>query len=160
MPPISATLFRPNVRESKTCLDSRFHSRDSGFNSMDSGFQVWCCIPVFVSGTWILNLSGIRDSEFLELYSGFHSPRFRIPQEKVFSDSGFYKPKVLIFRNPDSLSRGELLKDLRSSFKVISAIVIQVYLGGVSFLAHYYNVDVCIGFSSVKIRRGDSDIVI
>ena len=34
------------VRESRTVLDS-------GFHTVDSGFEVW--IPLFVSGTWILN---------------------------------------------------------------------------------------------------------
>ena len=50
--------------------------------AVESGFQL--PIPVFVSVTWILILivSG-RDSEFLELYRGFQSPRFRIPRSKI-----------------------------------------------------------------------------
>ena len=54
---------------------------------MDSGF--------FVSGTWISdsNREWIH-SGFLELYSGFHSPGFRIPQQEFqVLDSGFHKKK-------------------------------------------------------------------
>ena len=55
---------------------------------MDSTIQIpdsryW--IPVFVSGTWILDSNRLWDSEFLELYSGFHSsPGFRIPRAKIY----------------------------------------------------------------------------
>ena len=80
-----------------------------------------------------LIVSGIRDSGFLELYSGFQSqgfgfhkqkfPGFRIPQAKIsripdftsknFPDSGFHKqkfpgfqiPRVKISRIPDSSSK-------------------------------------------------------
>ena len=47
---------------------------------MDSGF--------FVSGTWISdsNREWIH-SGFLELYSGFHSPGFRIPQQQTMAVS-------------------------------------------------------------------------
>ena len=55
-------------------------------------------IPVFVSGTWILDSNPLWNSGFLELYSGFQSPGFRIPQvkfsrfpdstSKYFTDSG------------------------------------------------------------------------
>ena len=60
---------------------------NSGFQAMDSGF--------FVSGTWISdsNREWIH-SGFLELYSGFHSPGFRIPQQEFqVLDSGFHKKK-------------------------------------------------------------------
>ena len=65
----------PYVRESKTVLDS-------GFHVVDSGFQV---IPDFLSlelSFRIQTLVGFRipDSGFLELYSGFQSLGFRIPQ--------------------------------------------------------------------------------
>ena len=60
---------------------------NSGLQAMDSGF--------FVSGTWISdsNREWIH-SGFLELYSGFHSPGFRIPQQEFqVLDSGFHKKK-------------------------------------------------------------------
>ena len=40
-------------------------------------------IPVFVSGIWILNSNRQWHSGFLELYSGFQSPGFWIPQAKI-----------------------------------------------------------------------------
>ena len=61
------------VRESRTVLDSGFHVVDFGFQvldsslcqrNLDSEFQSW------------------GDSGFLELYSGFQSPGFWIPQTK------------------------------------------------------------------------------
>ena len=36
-------------------------------------------IPVFVSGTWILDSNRQWDSGILEMYSGFQSPGFRLP---------------------------------------------------------------------------------
>ena len=36
-------------------------------------------IPVFVSGTWILDSNRLWDPRFLELFSGLQSPGFRIP---------------------------------------------------------------------------------
>jgi len=39
-------------------------------------------IPVFVSGTWILDSNRLWDPGFLELFSGLQSPEFRIPQGK------------------------------------------------------------------------------
>ena len=45
VPPLDPPLIYPHVRESKTVLDSRFHSVDSVIQVLDSGF--------FVSGTWI-----------------------------------------------------------------------------------------------------------
>ena len=44
-PPLGPPMIYPHVRESKTVLDSRFHSVDSVIQVLDSGF--------FVSGTWI-----------------------------------------------------------------------------------------------------------
>ena len=61
---------------------------NSEFQAMDSRF--------FVSGTWISdsNREWIH-SGFLELYSGFHSPGFRIPQQQFqVLDSGFHKKKI------------------------------------------------------------------
>ena len=55
-----------HVNEFKTVLDSGFHVVDSGFQVLDSGHKQW-------------NL----DSGFLELYSGFQSPRFRIQRANV-----------------------------------------------------------------------------
>ena len=40
-------------------------------------------IPVFVSGTWILDSNRKWDCGFLELYSGFQRPVFSIPQGKI-----------------------------------------------------------------------------
>ena len=56
-----------DARQSKTVLDS-------GFNAVGSGF--------FVSGNWILDSNLYWNFRFLELYSGFQSPGFRIPQQK------------------------------------------------------------------------------
>ena len=71
----------PHVRLSKSILDYEFHAVDSGFQVLDSGF----------SGIWILDSNCQRDSGFLELVSGFQSPGFQIPQEKLFliAESGF-----------------------------------------------------------------------
>ena len=41
-----------------------------------------CWIPVFFSGTWILDSIPQWDFGVLELYSGFQSPVFRIPRAK------------------------------------------------------------------------------
>ena len=53
----------------------------------DSGY--W--IPVLVSGTLILDCNRYWDFGFLELYSGFQSPWFRIPRAKIswIPESGF-----------------------------------------------------------------------
>ena len=55
----------PHVRESKTLLYSGFHAADSRY-----------CIPVFDSGTWILDSNRYWDSGLLELFSGFHKQNF------------------------------------------------------------------------------------
>ena len=48
-------------------------------------------MPVFVSGTWILDSDLSWDSGFFELYSRFQSPEFQIPQAKIsrIAESGF-----------------------------------------------------------------------
>ena len=50
-------------------------------------------IPVFVSETWILDSSRYWDSGFLELYSGFQSPRIPDSISKKSTHSGFHKQK-------------------------------------------------------------------
>ena len=53
-------------------------------------------IPVFVSGTWILDFKcDLVRFQVLELYSGFWSPEFRIPQAKF---PGFRIPQAKISR--------------------------------------------------------------
>ena len=70
----------PHVRESKTVSQSTSRIRDSSY---------W--IAVFVSRTFIPVSNRQWDSDFLELYSGFQSPGFRIPQAKfsLITESGF-----------------------------------------------------------------------
>ena len=55
---------------------------DSGFQVLDSRFSV--------SEAWIPDSNCYWDSGFLELFSGFESPGFRIPQAKLswIQDSG------------------------------------------------------------------------
>ena len=65
---IARTQLSPKLRESKTVLDSGFHAVDYGFQVLDS--------VLFARRTWIL------DSGFLEMYSRFQSPGFRILQAK------------------------------------------------------------------------------
>ena len=72
------------ARESKTVMDSRFHTVASGLQVMDSEF--------FVSRTWILDSNRLWDSGFLKLYSGFQSPGFRILQLKKLLDYGIRTP--------------------------------------------------------------------
>ena len=71
---LSRGLISPHIRESKTVLDSGFHAIDCGFQVLDFSL----CQQNLDSGFQSLVGSG-----FLEVYSGFQSPRFRIPQEKV-----------------------------------------------------------------------------
>ena len=68
--------FSPYERKSKTVLDSGFHAVDSGS---------------FVSTTWIPDSNRQWDFRFLELYSGFQSPGFRITLVKIsrIPESGF-----------------------------------------------------------------------
>ena len=61
--------FSPHVRKSKTVLDFGFRAVDSGFKLLDS--------PSLLSGSWI------PDSGFLQLYSRFQGPGFRISQAKI-----------------------------------------------------------------------------
>ena len=77
------------MRESKTVLDSEFDALDSGFRVLDSS--------LCKTGFWIPNLSGIPGSLSC------------IPDYKA-KDTGFHKPKFLRFRNPDSLTWGEIFQ--------------------------------------------------
>ena len=52
-------------------------------------------IPVFVSGTWILDSNCQWDAGLLVLYSGIQNPGFRIPRDKNFTDSGIRIPLSL-----------------------------------------------------------------
>ena len=83
--------FSPNVRKSKTVLDSGFHAVDSGFQELDSGLFRW-------------NL----DSRFQSL-TGFRVPRavFQIPKPQIPDSSRkkfprFRNPQVKISRIPES----------------------------------------------------------
>ena len=84
----------PHVRESKTVSQSTSRIRDSSY---------W--IAVFVSRTFIPVSNRQWDSDFLELYSGFQSPGFRIPQAKIslITESGFPymggMEKIYIYNN-------------------------------------------------------------
>ena len=65
---------------------------------MDSGFKVLDS-ELLVSGIWILLQSSV-DSWFLELYPGFQSPGYRLPQQKKIA--GFRSPQANISRIPKS----------------------------------------------------------
>ena len=82
--PNPALLYYTHVRESKT-VSLGFWITRHGFPALDSGF--------FDSETWIPDLNHKWDSGFLELYSRFQSPGFRIPQFKL-SDSRFHEQKT------------------------------------------------------------------
>ena len=90
-----------NVRESKTCLDSRLHS---GFHLMHSGDQV--LHPSLCQWTDL-------DSEFSSLvgfripWAVFWIPKPRIPgsTSKTFPKSRFHRPKFPRFQTSDSLTR-------------------------------------------------------
>ena len=75
-----------NPRQS-SILDSGFHTVDPRFQLLDSNLCQW----KLDSGS-----QNLRDSRFLELYSGFQNPGLRIPQAS-FPDSGFHKQKFLAF---------------------------------------------------------------
>lgn len=72
--PNPALFYYTHVRESKT-VSLGFWITRHGFQALDSGF--------FDSETWIPDLNHKWDSGFLELYSGFQSPGFRIPRAKT-----------------------------------------------------------------------------
>ena len=73
-------------KESKTVLDSGFHTVDSGFQVLDSSLCQWN----LESGLQLFVGFG-----FIELYSGFQSPGLRI-----------LKHNFAGFRNPNSLTLG------------------------------------------------------
>ena len=75
-----------HVRESKTVLDSGFHTVDSGFQVLDSSLCQWN----LESGLQLFVGFG-----FIELYSGFQSPGLRILKHNFGG-----------FRNPNSLTLG------------------------------------------------------
>ena len=64
------------------------------------GFRIsrWW-ISVFVGGTWILDCNCRWDSRFLELYSGFQSPGFGIPQANF---PRFWIPQAKLSWIPES----------------------------------------------------------
>ena len=57
-------------------MDSGYHAVDFGFQELDSLF--------FDGETWIPDSSRELDSGFSELFSGFQSPGFQIPQVKIY----------------------------------------------------------------------------
>ena len=61
-------------------------------------------IPLFVSGTWILDSNRLWDSGFLWVVLIFRIPKPRVPDSKTFSDFGFHKQKFSGFRNSDSVT--------------------------------------------------------
>ena len=93
---ISLVPGHPILRESKTVLDSGFHTVDSGLQVIDSSLCQWNLDSGFQL------LVGFR---FFKLCSGFQSPGFQISPAKFSLDSGFYKQKFPRFRHPDSLTR-------------------------------------------------------
>ena len=89
----STKTLSPHVRASKTSWTSWTSILDSTLWIPDSRYQ----IPVWDSGTWILDSNRQWDSGFpglysgfLQLYSGFHT-QIRIPQAKIshIPESGF-----------------------------------------------------------------------
>ena len=80
-----------HVRESKTVLDSGFYAMNSGFQVLDSSLCQWHL------GSGFKSLEGLR----------IPKPRI-VDSTSNFPDSGFHQQKFLGFRNPHSLTRGEL----------------------------------------------------
>ena len=123
----------PHERESRAVLDSGFHAADSRFQvtafqslSMELGFwiPIDCVIPD--STPWIPD-SGWLDSSLCQwnLDSGFQSTVwFRIPWAVFWipktQDSRFQKPKFSRFRNPDSLTLGDMSGSFCARTKIIS----------------------------------------
>ena len=66
-------LSSPHIMESKKVLDSGQHAVDSGFQALDFSLSQQNLDSGFQS---------LVGSGFLEIYSGFQSPRFRIPHKK------------------------------------------------------------------------------
>ena len=100
----------PHLRESKTFLYSGFHAADSRY-----------CIPVFDSGTCILDSSRYWDSGLLELFSGFHKQNFpglQIPQAKNFLDSGIRNPFFFHFIVWDRLNLNKTFLISKISFQI------------------------------------------
>ena len=83
-------------RSHKTVLDSGSHSMDTGFRVLDSSRFQWNLDSRFHSLVGFL--SSILESKARD--SGFHI--------KIFPDSGSYKQKFSRFRNPDTLTWGEV----------------------------------------------------
>ena len=89
----------PCVKEFKTVLDPGFHAVDSGGQVLDSSLCQWNLDSGFQS---------LVDSGFLELFSRFQSPEFRIlrvkfsripdSKSKNFPDSGLDEAKI-VFRD-------------------------------------------------------------
>ena len=66
------------------------HSWILDFRALIPDSRYW--IPVFVSRTWIMGSKcDLVRFRILELYSGFRSPGFRIPQTKIsrITETGF-----------------------------------------------------------------------
>ena len=100
--------------ESRTVLDSGFRTVDSGFRLLDSSLCQW-------------NL----DSGFQPIVSGIPDSLYCIPDSKaqdskfhVYNFPRFRIPKAKIFRNPESLTRGEqeMLSFLQQRKQEVSAI--------------------------------------
>ena len=84
---------------------------------VDSG----CWIPVFFSGTWILDSMPQWDFGVLQLYSGFQSPGFRLPRAKFSRILHSTSKEFPRFQNPDTLRWGEVLV---KHFRTCSPILI------------------------------------
>ena len=84
---------------------------------VDSG----CWIPVFFSGTWILDSMPQWDFGVLKLYSGFQSLGFRIPRAKFSRILHSTSKEFPRFQNPDTLRWGEVLV---KHFRTCSPILI------------------------------------
>ena len=86
-----------NVRESKIVSDSRFHAMDSGFQALNSSLWWWN----LDSGRQSLVRFQISKPKILDSTGKIIDPGFRIP-----------RAKLLGFRNPDSLTWGDLFLGL------------------------------------------------
>ena len=86
----------PHVRESKIVLDS-------GFRAVDSGLQVLHLFRIPI------------DAEFLELYSGFQSPGFRISSQTLAVFQNSYS-----ISSPDSPAKISTIHIYSSTTSLIS----------------------------------------